>query len=102
MKATGCVNRIPNCGFPKDPYADITPISVDENLNFVYQVEWDSHYRNHPLTTRTRHLCIACGVIADKFVIDLIAESHAIDKYYGRRDSEYRSRARNAQHQAGC
>nr|DAK84456.1 MAG TPA: hypothetical protein [Caudoviricetes sp.] len=89
MKAYGCLNRRRDCAYPNDPYAEIIPLFVDlDDQVFRYWIEWDHHYRNAPAIVRTRHVCIGCATTVAHRIENLIAESHAIDRYYERSDRE--------------
>lgn len=104
MKASGCKSRVRHCHFPRDRYANLTPVRFyplnTEIDKFVYYIEWDRRYRNAPTTVRDREICEDCSDMLWKYTGDLIHESLAIDRYYERSDRESLERKRHAKHAA--
>ena len=70
---------IPICLFPSTLYAHLSYFSENENSKILYQFQDDCISRNNELTTKKRlprntSLAIACGMIAEKMIDQIIEE----------------------------
>ena len=70
---------IPICLFPSTLFAHLSYFSENENSKILYQFQDDCISRNNELTTKKRlprntSLAIACGMIAEKMIDQIIEE----------------------------
>ena len=70
---------IPICLFPSTLFAHLSYFSENENSKILYQFQDDCISRNNELTTKKRlprntSLTIACGMIAEKMIDQIIEE----------------------------